>query len=119
MTACPGTAGDEGGLMHGYIGQECYVKWCGLSPQEGDPPPQVQQAREGGRHVGQCGGGEDTAGPLLVFWRQVVFLPEYWHCSPEAGIPLDRKRDKVDQRGDSHRGHPGNQDNDTRHRGLS
>lgn len=38
-----------------------------LSPEEGDPAPQVEQAGKGGGYIGECGGGEDAASPVFVF----------------------------------------------------
>ena len=39
-----------------------------LSPQEADPPPQVQQTREGRGHIGECSCGKDATGSPLVLW---------------------------------------------------
>ena len=93
------------------------MKGRSLSPEEGDPAPEVEQTGKGGRHVGECGCGEDAASPLLVFRREVTALPEYGKGTLEAGVPLDRECDEVDQRGDSHRRQSGHHNDDTCDRG--
>lgn len=50
---------------------EWWARWHvvhkrGLSPEEPDPTPQVQQAGEGGGDVGERGGGENAARALLI-----------------------------------------------------
>lgn len=99
---------EPGATMH--LGRD----GTGLSPEEGDPAPQVEQTGEGGRHIGERSCREDAASPLLIVRRQIIPLPEDGKGTPEAGVPLDGKGEKVDQRGDPHRGQSGHQDDDTR-----
>src|SRR5215210_137855 len=51
-------------------------QWLRLSPQKGHPPPQVEQTRERGGHIGQSSCDEDTTGSLHVAGRQVTALLE-------------------------------------------
>lgn len=84
-----------------------------LSPKETDPAPQIQQAGKGGRHVGQRGCSEDAPSSLLIFRREVLALPENGKGTSEAGVPLDRKREEVDQCRNPHRCQSGDHDDDT------